>query len=84
MTNTIYEEYAKKFMEDLVAFHPAQPEFHQAVQEVVDSLGPCLERNPKYLEAKILERMVEPDRVIIFRRRDADYRDSLLQMRRRR
>jgi len=62
-----YEEYGKKFMEELLARHPAQPEFHQAVREVVDSLGPCLERNPKYLEAKILERMVEPDRIIIFR-----------------
>jgi len=62
-----YEEYGKKFMEELLARHPAQPEFHQAVREVVDSLGPCLARNPKYLEAKILERMVEPDRIIIFR-----------------
>src|SRR5512136_423117 len=61
------KEYSSNFMEKLVAKHPAQPEFHQAVHEVVDSLGQCLEKHPEYLEHKILERLVEPDRVIIFR-----------------
>jgi glutamate dehydrogenase (NADP+) len=51
----------------LTAKNAAQPEFHQAVREVVDSLGPCLSRHPEYIEAKILERMSEPDRVIMFR-----------------
>src|SRR5271170_5085117 len=60
-------QYVDKFLNDLVNKHPAQPEFHQAVKEVVDSLIPCLERHPKYLEAMILERVVEPDRMIIFR-----------------
>lgn len=46
---------------------PKQPEFHQAVEEVVESLWPVLESRPKYREAKILERMVEPERVIMFR-----------------
>ena len=55
------------FLEQVVAKNPGEKEFHQAVFEVVRSLGPFLERNPKYRKAKILERMVEPERVIIFR-----------------
>ncbi len=61
------KEYASKFMEKLIAKHPAQPEFHQAVREVAESLGPCLQKHPEYIEAKIMERMVEPDRIFIFR-----------------
>ncbi len=61
------KEYASKFMENLIAKHPAQPEFHQAVQEVVDSLGPCLQKHPEYIESRILERISEPDRIIMFR-----------------
>ena len=61
------KEYTKKFMDTLVAKNPAEPEFHQAVKEVVDSLVPCLDRHPEYLEHKILERMSEPDRIFIFR-----------------
>jgi glutamate dehydrogenase/leucine dehydrogenase len=56
-----------EFMEQVKAKNPAEPEFHQAVHEVVESLEPFLERNPQYQSAKILERMVEPERVIIFR-----------------
>jgi glutamate dehydrogenase/leucine dehydrogenase len=55
------------FMATLIGNHPAQPEFHQAVREVAESILPFLERNPHYRKAKILERMVEPERVIIFR-----------------
>src|SRR6266404_2246123 len=47
--------------------NPAEPEFHQAVQEVFESLRLVLERHPEYREARILERMVEPERVIMFR-----------------
>jgi len=61
------KEYTQKFMDGLVAKHPGQPEFHQAVREVVDSLGPCLQRHPEYVQAKILERISEPDRIIMFR-----------------
>jgi glutamate dehydrogenase (NADP+) len=61
------KEYAEKFMQNLTAKHPAQPEFHQAVREVVDSLGPCLQKHQEYVEARILERMSEPDRIIMFR-----------------
>jgi len=51
----------------VISKHPAQPEFHQAVREVVETLAPCLERRPEFVKGKILERMVEPDRVFIFR-----------------
>jgi glutamate dehydrogenase (NADP+) len=60
-------QYVQRFMENLVAKNPAEPEFHQAVKEVVESLVPCLERHPEYLEHKILERMSEPDRIFVFR-----------------
>jgi glutamate dehydrogenase (NADP+) len=54
-------------MADLKAKNPAEPEFHQAVQEVVESLDLVLERRPEYRSACILERMVEPERVVMFR-----------------
>jgi len=57
----------EKFMAIVKAKDPGEPEFHQAVQEVVESLIPYIEENPKYKHAKILERMIEPERVIIFR-----------------
>jgi glutamate dehydrogenase (NADP+) len=59
--------FANQFMRDLIARNPAEPEFHQAVQEVVESLIPVLERQPKYLDHRILERIVEPERIILFR-----------------
>ncbi len=59
--------FVDTFMADVKAKHPAQPEFHQAVHEVVASLEPVLQRHPEYREARILERVVEPERVIIFR-----------------
>ncbi|MFB3854210.1 MAG: NADP-specific glutamate dehydrogenase [Vicinamibacterales bacterium] len=59
--------FAEKFMQMVVAQNPAQPEFHQAVHEVVGSLAPCLQRHPEYLDARILERFVEPDRTVMFR-----------------
>ncbi len=59
--------FAEKFMRNVVAKNPAEGEFHQAVEEVVESLIPVLERHPKYLDHKILERIVEPERVIMFR-----------------
>jgi glutamate dehydrogenase (NADP+) len=54
-------------MDMVRAKNPAQPEFHQAVHEVLESLEPVLEKHPEYIEAKIVERLVEPERVIIFR-----------------
>jgi len=55
------------FMESLKSKHPGQPEFHQAVHEVLNSIMPVIDSNPRYQKAKILERIVEPERVIIFR-----------------
>ncbi|HIQ52876.1 MAG TPA: glutamate dehydrogenase, partial [Pseudomonas pachastrellae] len=46
---------------------PYQPEFHQAAEEVLSTLWPFLEANPKYLRAGIIERLIEPERVIQFR-----------------
>lgn len=46
---------------------PAQPEFHQAVEEVLNTLQPTVERHPELVKAKIYERIVEPDRVVMFR-----------------
>ncbi len=55
------------FMAGVVAKNPEQKEFHQAVHEVVESLMPVLDKHPEYRKAKILERIVEPERIIMFR-----------------
>ena len=55
------------FMKLVTSKNPNEPEFHQAVQEVVESVMPFIEKNPKYQKHKILERMIEPERTIIFR-----------------
>ena len=60
-------DYVKDLMAEVKAKHPAQPEFHQAVQEVAESLSLVLDRHPEYRSVKILERIIEPERVIIFR-----------------
>jgi len=57
----------EKFMEDIIAKNPGEKEFHQAVQEVAESLMPFINKNPKYKKAKILERIAEPERVVMFR-----------------
>ncbi|MHC4557077.1 MAG: NADP-specific glutamate dehydrogenase [Planctomycetota bacterium] len=56
---SIYEQVLKR--------NPGEVEFHQAVKEVLDSLGPVLEKHPEYVDAKILDRIVEPERQIMFR-----------------
>ncbi|MFA6079181.1 MAG: NADP-specific glutamate dehydrogenase [Candidatus Omnitrophota bacterium] len=56
-----------QFMANVISKNPGEVEFHQAVREVVESVMPFIEANPKYEKAKILERMVEPERVIMFR-----------------
>jgi glutamate dehydrogenase (NADP+) len=55
------------FMEHVIARNPNQPEFHQAVREVVESVMPVVEATPAYRKAKILEQIVEPERVLTFR-----------------
>ena len=61
----------QKYVEDVLAAvkqrDPDQPEFHNTVKEVLTTIVPVLEKNPKYKAAKILERMVEPERVVTFR-----------------
>ncbi len=58
--------YVEEFMDRLIKKTPAQPEFHQAVREVLECVVPVVEFNPNYRKAMILERMVEPERVIMF------------------
>ena len=58
-TRTVYEQVVKR--------NYGEVEFHQAVKEVLDCLAPVLEKHPEYIEAGILERIVEPERQIIFR-----------------
>ncbi len=57
----------EKFMEDIITKNPGEKEFHQAVQEVAESVMPFINKNPKYKKAKILERIAEPERVVMFR-----------------
>jgi len=60
-------QYINDVFDQVKARDPQQPEFHQAVWEVLETLAPVIERNPQYREARILERLVEPDRAILFR-----------------
>jgi glutamate dehydrogenase (NADP+) len=60
-------EAVQTFMEKLKEKNPAQPEFHQAVREVLESVMPVVQSNPVYREAQILERITEPERTIMFR-----------------
>jgi len=56
---TVYEQVLKR--------NPGEVEFHQAVKEVLESLGPVLEKHPDYIDARVLDRLVEPERQVIFR-----------------
>ncbi len=60
-------EFVKNLMAQVKAKNPSEPEFHQAVYEVVSSLVIVLEKHPEYRKEKILERIIEPERVIMFR-----------------
>ncbi|MBU1099946.1 MAG: NADP-specific glutamate dehydrogenase [Bacteroidetes bacterium] len=60
-------QYVKDLMADVRAKNPSETEFHQAVEEVAESLDLVLERHPEYRAAKILERIIEPERLISFR-----------------
>jgi len=61
------QSYVADLMDRVKAKNPAEPEFHQAVQEVAESLVVVLERHPEFRKNKILERIIEPERVIMFR-----------------
>ena len=54
-------------MERVVKRNPNEPEFHQTVEEVLSSIEPVLEANPEYITSGVVERMVEPERIIKFR-----------------
>ncbi len=62
-----YQQKINDFMAKVIAKNPSEIEFHQAVHEVVESIIPFIEENPIYKEAKILERITEPERVMMFR-----------------
>jgi len=61
------KDYIHEVIEGIRTKNPAEPEFHQATQEVFESLVPVLDRHPEYRSAKLLERIAEPERVIMFR-----------------
>src|SRR2546425_10939243 len=61
------ESYVSNLMAEVKAKNPGESEFHQAVQEVVESLTLLLDRDSRYRKAKVLERIIEPERVIMFR-----------------
>lgn len=60
-------EYVESVMKNVVNKNPGEKEFHQAVEEVLFSLVPALEKRPEYIKAKLIERIVEPERAIMFR-----------------
>lgn len=66
MSDAIKSE-TEHFMQGLVKRNPGETEFHQAVQEVTETIMPYVMENQKYRDAQILERMTEPDRIVIFR-----------------
>jgi glutamate dehydrogenase (NADP+) len=59
--------YVERVLEDLKAKNPNEPEFHQAATEILNGLKPVIEKHPEYEKAALLERFVEPERVILFR-----------------
>ncbi|MFZ5352188.1 MAG: NADP-specific glutamate dehydrogenase [Bacillota bacterium] len=61
------KQYVNELFERVVKRNANEPEFHQAVQEVLESLVPVLEKHPEYIDLGIVERIVEPERQIIFR-----------------
>jgi len=65
--NMTAKDYVRAVMDVIRAKNPAEPEFHQAVQEVFESLTLVLDRHPEYRAARILERISEPERVLMFR-----------------
>ena len=60
-------DYVDRLMAEVVEKNPGEPEFHQAVQEVAPSIDLLFEREPMYRDAKLFERMIEPERIVIFR-----------------
>jgi len=63
----IKNTYLTELMETVVKRNPGEPEFHQAVQEVLESLEPVIEKHPEYIKAGVIDSIVEPERIIKFR-----------------
>ena len=61
------KNYIDGFMAEVIARNPGEAEFHQAVREVVESVAPYIVENPVLMDQKVMERIVEPERVIMFR-----------------
>ena len=59
--------YLNSVLATVKAKNRGEDEFHQAVEEVLETLGPVLEKHPEYIEAKVVERLVEPERMVVFR-----------------
>lgn len=75
--STISSERVNEFLQQVEARNPGQPEFIQAVHEVVETILPFFEENPQYKEAKVLERLCEPERIITFKVTWTDDRGEL-------
>ena len=65
--DTSVSNYVNELMQQVKAKNPAEPEFHQAVHEVAESLALVFEKHPEYRRKKVLERIIEPERVLLFR-----------------
>ena len=65
------------FLSHVAACNPGQPEFLQATTEVLESLWPYIEKHPKYAEHGLLDRLIEPERTLMFRNEIADMRDMI-------
>jgi glutamate dehydrogenase (NADP+) len=63
----IVDAKIENICEEVIERNPGEPEFHQAVREVVGSLSPVLERHPEFVEEKVVQRIAEPDRQVMFR-----------------
>jgi len=63
----VIDEKLEEIFDDVVRRNPAEPEFHQATREVLESLGPVIAKNPEFARNKIIQRIAEPERQIIFR-----------------
>ena len=60
-------QYLNELMETVIKRNPGEPEFHQTVKEVLESIEPVIEQSPEYVTSGVLERIVEPERIIKFR-----------------
>ncbi|MBO4636788.1 MAG: NADP-specific glutamate dehydrogenase, partial [Clostridiales bacterium] len=67
MEYSISHPYLNDLMQKVIAKNPSEPEFYQAVHEVLQSIEPILDQHPELIEKQVLERLVEPERQIMFR-----------------